>query len=95
MMYTAATEEIFKIGSTSPAALLFDALDHFEVSKTVDMLKMLFKCSLFPKRKSPKADENIRNIKADLVDAVDCCIEAAGFEFHHYYQRSLLKVSKI
>ncbi|CDH59927.1 vacuolar protein sorting vps16 [Lichtheimia corymbifera JMRC:FSU:9682] len=70
----AATEEIFKIGSTSPAALLFDALDHFE-------------------RKSPKADENIRNIKADLVDAVDCCIEAAGFEFHHYYQRSLLKAA--
>lgn len=49
----------------------------------------------FLKRKSPKADENIRNIKADLVDAVDCCIEAAGFEFHHNYQRSLLKVSNI
>lgn len=32
MLYIAATEEIFKIGSTSPAALLFDALDHFEVS---------------------------------------------------------------
>ena len=26
------TEEIFQIGSTAPAAMLFDALDHFEVS---------------------------------------------------------------
>ncbi|KAI8081330.1 Vps16, C-terminal region-domain-containing protein [Halteromyces radiatus] len=70
----AATEEIFKIGSTSPAAMLFDALDHYE-------------------RRSPKADENIRTIRPELVDAVDCCIEAAGFEFHHYYQRSLLKAA--
>ncbi|KAG0177300.1 hypothetical protein DFQ28_006131 [Apophysomyces sp. BC1034] len=70
----AATEEIFKIGSTSPAAMLFDALDHYE-------------------RKSPKADENIRSIRTDLVDAVDCCIEAASFEFQHHYQRSLLKAA--
>jgi hypothetical protein len=26
-----ATENIFKIGSTAPAAMLYDALDHFEV----------------------------------------------------------------
>jgi hypothetical protein len=26
-----ATEEIFAIGSTSPSAMLYDALDHFEV----------------------------------------------------------------
>ncbi|KAI9312452.1 Vps16, C-terminal region-domain-containing protein [Dichotomocladium elegans] len=70
----AATEDIFKIGSTSPAAMLFDALDHFE-------------------KRSPKADENIRNIKADLVDAVDCCIEAAGFEFNQQYQRLLMKAA--
>ncbi|KAI8391556.1 Vps16, C-terminal region-domain-containing protein [Radiomyces spectabilis] len=70
----AATEEIFKIGSTSPAAMLFDALEHYE-------------------KKSPKADENIRSIRTELVDAVDCCIEAAGFEFHHYYQRALLKAA--
>jgi hypothetical protein len=25
------TEDIFKIGSTTPAAMLFEALDHFEV----------------------------------------------------------------
>ncbi|KAI7862783.1 Vps16, C-terminal region-domain-containing protein [Spinellus fusiger] len=70
----AANEEIFKIGSTSPAAMLYDALDHYE-------------------RKSPKADENIRSIRPELIDAVDCCVEAAGFEFHHHYQRSLLKAA--
>ncbi|RUS27514.1 Vps16, N-terminal region-domain-containing protein [Jimgerdemannia flammicorona] len=68
------TEEIFKSGSTSPAALLYDALDHFE-------------------KKSPKADENIRTIKTDLADAVDACIEAAGYEFVHHYQRTLLKAA--
>ncbi|KAG2191805.1 hypothetical protein INT46_001161 [Mucor plumbeus] len=70
----ASTEKIFKIGSTDPPAMLFDALDHYE-------------------RKSPKADENIRSIKAELIDAVDSCIEAAGFEFSHYYQRALLKAA--
>jgi hypothetical protein len=44
-------------------------------------------------RKSPKADENIRSIKAELIDAVDSCIEAAGFEFSHFLQRSLLKAA--
>lgn len=27
------------------------------------------------------------------MDAVDSCIEAAGFEFQHQYQRSLLKAA--
>jgi vacuolar protein sorting-associated protein 16 len=27
----AATEEVFRIGSTSPGAVLYDALEHFEV----------------------------------------------------------------
>lgn len=27
----AVTEDIFKIGSTAPGAMLYDALDHFEV----------------------------------------------------------------
>ncbi|KAI8644677.1 Vps16, C-terminal region-domain-containing protein [Parasitella parasitica] len=70
----ASTEKIFKIGSTDPPAMLFDALDHYE-------------------RKSPKADENIRSIKPELIDAVDSCIEAAGFEFSHHYQRALLKAA--
>ncbi|KAI1311299.1 hypothetical protein EDD11_003512 [Mortierella claussenii] len=68
------TENIFKIGSTAPAAMLYDALDHFE-------------------KKSPKADENIRSIRFELSDAVEACIEAAGHEISHQYQRSLLKAA--
>ncbi|KAI9248907.1 Vps16, C-terminal region-domain-containing protein [Sporodiniella umbellata] len=44
-------------------------------------------------RKSPKADENIRAIKAELADAVDSCIEAAGFEPPFVYQKTLLKAA--
>jgi hypothetical protein len=43
-------------------------------------------------KKSPKADENIRSIKNELVDAVNACIQAAGHETSHALQRSLLKV---
>ncbi|KAG0040394.1 hypothetical protein BGZ82_003119 [Podila clonocystis] len=70
----AVTEDIFKIGSTAPGAMLYDALDHFE-------------------KKSPKADENIRSIRLELADAVEACIEAAGHEINHQYQRSLLKAA--
>ncbi|KAJ1549328.1 hypothetical protein HK096_000121, partial [Nowakowskiella sp. JEL0078] len=69
-----ACEKVFKIGSTSPGAILFDALEHFE-------------------KKSPKADENIRNIRPELVEAVDTCIEAAGNEFSLTRQKSLLKAA--
>ena len=67
-------EDIFKIGSTAPSAILFDALDHFE-------------------KRSPKADENIRSIKNELVEAVENCIEAAGQESTPYLQRNLLKAA--
>ncbi|KAF9940767.1 hypothetical protein BGZ65_006160 [Modicella reniformis] len=69
-----ATENIFKIGSTTPAAMLYDALDSFE-------------------KKLSKADENIRSIRLELSEAVEACIEAAGHEFTHYYQRLLLKAA--
>ncbi|KAG0320863.1 hypothetical protein BGZ99_004280 [Dissophora globulifera] len=68
------TESIFKIGSTAPAAMLYDALDHFE-------------------KKSPKADEIIRSIRLELSDAVEACIEAAGYENSHQYQHLLLKAA--
>ncbi|KAF9899141.1 hypothetical protein BX616_003227 [Lobosporangium transversale] len=68
------TESIFNIGSTAPAAMLYDALDHFE-------------------KKSPKADENIRSIRLELSEAVEACIEAAGHEISHQYQRTLLKAA--
>ncbi|KAI8601749.1 Vps16, N-terminal region-domain-containing protein [Dissophora ornata] len=68
------TESIFKIGSTVPAAMLYDALESFE-------------------KKIPKADENIRSIRLELSDAVEACIEAAGHEISHQYQRTLLKAA--
>ena len=43
-------------------------------------------------RKSPKADESIRNIRPDLGAAVNECIDAAGREWEPYWQRRLLSV---
>jgi hypothetical protein len=68
------TQSIFGIGSTTPGALLYDALDHYE-------------------KKSPKADENIRNIMKDLPLAVNACIQAAGHESNPTLQRNLLKAA--
>ncbi|KAI8809803.1 Vps16, N-terminal region-domain-containing protein [Cladochytrium replicatum] len=67
-----ACEKVFKIGSTDPGAILYDAFELFE-------------------KRSAKADENIRNIKPELADAVDTCIEAAGSEFNEARQKMLLK----
>ncbi|RCI02191.1 hypothetical protein CU098_008663 [Rhizopus stolonifer] len=64
----------------------------FKIGST-DSPAMLYDALDHYERKSPKADENIRTIKAELADAVDSCIEAAGFEFQHYYQRALLKAA--
>ncbi len=69
-----ATEEIFSIGSTSPAALLYDASENFE-------------------NRNPKADELVRQIKSQLREAVDTCIEAVSFEFRVDEQRKLLKAA--
>lgn len=44
-------------------------------------------------RRSPKADESIRSIRADLGSAVDVCIDAAGREWDASWQRRLLRVS--
>eukprot|EP01104_Vermistella_antarctica_P013241 TRINITY_DN397_c0_g1_i3.p1 TRINITY_DN397_c0_g1~~TRINITY_DN397_c0_g1_i3.p1 ORF type:complete len:827 (-),score=204.45 TRINITY_DN397_c0_g1_i3:93-2573(-) len=66
------TEDIFSIGSTKPAAMLYDAMEHYE-------------------KRSPKADENIRSIKEELVEAVDACVEAAGQEYSPSMQQQLLK----
>ncbi|KAH3746297.1 vacuolar protein sorting-associated protein 16 [Pelomyxa schiedti] len=68
------TVQIFQIGSTAPAAMLYDALEHYM-------------------KNSPKADENVRSIKADLTNAVETCIEAAGNDFNPKIQRTLLKAA--
>lgn len=44
-------------------------------------------------RNSPKADENLQIIRASLPDAVNACIEAAGYEFESYWQKALLKAA--
>jgi hypothetical protein len=64
---------VFAPGSSHPASILYEALDHFE-------------------RKSAKADEAVRSIKADLATAVDTCVEAAGREWDTNWQRRLLRV---
>jgi len=73
-LYSDATENIFKLGSTSPASVLLDAVDHLE-------------------KKSPKADENIRLIGANLPEAVAACVEAAGQEYSSHWQKQLLKAA--
>ncbi|KAK4231474.1 putative vacuolar protein sorting-associated protein 16 [Podospora fimiseda] len=42
---------------------------------------------------SPKADDNIQLIRPHLVDAVDTCVNAAGQEFSHYWQKQLLRAA--
>ncbi|CAI9784342.1 unnamed protein product [Fraxinus pennsylvanica] len=69
-----STVSIFQIGSTLPAALLYDALDHFD-------------------RRSAKADENLRLIRSSLPEAVEACIDAAGYEFDIPQQRTLLRAA--
>ena len=44
-------------------------------------------------QKSPKADENIQRIKANLPDAVETCIRAAGYEFDHNLQKQLMRAA--
>ncbi|KAK3113378.1 Vacuolar protein sorting-associated protein 16 [Teratosphaeriaceae sp. CCFEE 6253] len=68
------TEEVFRLGSTSPASVLLDAQDQLE-------------------KKSPKADDDIQLIKANLDEAVDLCIRAAGQEYSIHWQKQLLKAA--
>lgn len=71
---TESSQDIFRPGSASPAAILFEAADLFE-------------------RRSPKADEHLRQIRPDLVSAVDTCIDAAGREYDPVWQKRLLKAA--
>ncbi|KAI9878615.1 MAG: hypothetical protein M1830_000382 [Pleopsidium flavum] len=67
-------EDVFKLGSTSPASVLLDAIDQLE-------------------KKSPKADDNIQLIRPNLVEAVDTCVKAAGYEYSAHWQKQLLKAA--
>lgn len=96
-----STESIFKIGSTSPAALLYDALDHFDrrSAKVCRHQKMVYSYySLIWLLKSNlflfcQADENLRLIRSSLSEAVESCIDAAGHEFDVTRQRALLRAA--
>lgn len=44
-------------------------------------------------RKSPKADENLMIIGDKLKEAVDSCIEAAGYEYEVSWQKKLLRAA--
>eukprot|EP01116_Phalansterium_solitarium_P018834 TRINITY_DN5113_c0_g4_i1.p2 TRINITY_DN5113_c0_g4~~TRINITY_DN5113_c0_g4_i1.p2 ORF type:complete len:859 (+),score=366.88 TRINITY_DN5113_c0_g4_i1:2904-5480(+) len=71
-------ESVFKTGSTTPPATLYDALDEFE-------------------RKSPKADELMRELRATpamLAAAVSGCLQAAADQpADPAVQRTLLKAA--
>ncbi|CAL3966617.1 unnamed protein product [Diplocarpon coronariae] len=42
---------------------------------------------------SPKADDNIQLIRPNLVEAVDTCVKAAGYEFSIHWQKQLLRAA--
>ncbi|XP_078515863.1 vacuolar protein sorting-associated protein 16 homolog [Lissotriton helveticus] len=71
-----ASEEIFKIASMAPGALLLEAQKEYE-------------------KECQKADEYLREIKEQelLAEAVEQCIEAAGYEYEPDAQKSLLRAA--
>jgi DNA-directed RNA polymerase subunit F len=66
--------------------------DIFKIGSTASSAILYDAMDHFEK-KSPKADENIRSIKNELLEAVNACTEAAGHEISHAVQRSLLKAA--
>ncbi|KAK2748113.1 hypothetical protein FQN57_001236 [Myotisia sp. PD_48] len=54
---------------------------------------ILLDCVEQLEKKSPAADENIQRIRTNLVEAVDTCVKAAGYEFNSYWQKQLLKAA--
>ncbi|PAV15385.1 vacuolar assembling sorting VPS16 [Pyrrhoderma noxium] len=70
---------VFRPGSTSPAAILFDAWENFFERRAV---------------RAGRADEGIRSIRMELAGAVDGCVDAAGHEWEPVWQRKLLNAAK-
>ncbi|KAI4999587.1 hypothetical protein ZWY2020_004176 [Hordeum vulgare] len=69
-----STTSIFGIGSMSPAALLYDARDHYD-------------------KQSAKAYDNYQLISSSLPEAIEACIDAAGYEFDVSRQHTLLRAA--
>jgi len=78
-----ATDNIFRIGSTAPAAQLFDAQEAFENgdAHADDSLRAL------------AAGDGTSGGSNALKTAIDQCLQAAAFEFDFEVQRSLLKAA--
>ena len=72
---------VFRPGSASPAAILFDAWENFFERRAVRASR------------ASRADEGIRSIRMELAGAVDECVDAAGHEWEPVWQRKLLNVS--
>ena len=104
-LFVGVVEEIFRIGSMTPGAILNEASREFEVfpSVCIHSEKYLFfynklcsfddTCQIWLQRSSQRADEYIRIVKDDLDKAVEQCIEAAGHEWEPSVQKKLLRVS--
>ncbi|CAH3134250.1 unnamed protein product [Porites lobata] len=75
----AAVEQVFKIGSMEPGAMLFDASKEFEASNASPSLG--------------KTEEYIRMIRERLPEAVQQCIHAAAGEHEPAIQRGLLRAA--
>uniref|UniRef100_A0A453F770 Vps16 N-terminal domain-containing protein n=1 Tax=Aegilops tauschii subsp. strangulata TaxID=200361 RepID=A0A453F770_AEGTS len=58
----------------SPAALLYDARDHYD-------------------KQSAKAYDNYQLISSSLPEAIEACIDAAGYEFDVSRQHTLLRAA--
>ncbi|GAB1286902.1 Vacuolar protein sorting-associated protein 16 homolog [Apodemus speciosus] len=82
-----ASEEIFKIASMAPGALLLEAQKEYETSP--------LPLPKHPWKESQKADEYLREIQelGQLIQAVQQCIEAAGHEHQPDMQKSLLRAA--
>eukprot|EP00005_Dracoamoeba_jomungandri_P004307 CAMPEP_0174258998 /NCGR_PEP_ID=MMETSP0439-20130205/7888_1 /TAXON_ID=0 /ORGANISM="Stereomyxa ramosa, Strain Chinc5" /LENGTH=793 /DNA_ID=CAMNT_0015342709 /DNA_START=252 /DNA_END=2633 /DNA_ORIENTATION=+ len=66
--------------------------DIFKIGSTAASA-ILYDAMEYFENENPKADENIRSIKAELSEAVDACTEAAAYEFAPVMQRKLLKAA--
>ena len=71
-----ANQEIFRIGSMAPGAILVEASREFQ-------------------KRSHRAEEYIRLVKAQLETAVTQCIQAAGNEWQPSIQKQLLRAAQL
>ncbi|OAL68485.1 vacuolar protein sorting vps16 [Trichophyton rubrum] len=79
-------DEVHVVGPNDATEEVFRLGSSAPASVLLDSVEQL-------EKKSPAADENIQRIRANLVEAVDTCVRAAGYEFNTYWQKQLLKAA--